>query len=102
MHLRKPNKSVPHKISEHSELKNKILFSGVKVTCKVGPIIAIIIMCNILLLPFSALRISYLFLLPYYFIFLLFRATLTAYGSSQVRSGIRTTVASPCHSHSNA
>lgn len=72
MHLRKPNKSVPHKISEHSELKNKILFSGVKVTCKVGPIIAIIIMCNILLLPFSALRISYLFLLPYYFIFFAF------------------------------
>lgn len=38
MHLRKPNKSVPHKISELAELKNKIFFSGVKTTCKVGPI----------------------------------------------------------------
>ena len=37
MLLRKLNKSMPRKISELAELKNKMLFSGVKTTWKMGP-----------------------------------------------------------------
>ena len=38
---------------------------------------------------------------PFFFYFLLFRAELTAYGSSQARGGIGAVVAGLHHSHSN-
>ena len=41
------------------------------------------------------------YLCMYVFIYFLFRGTLAAYGSSQVRDQIRATVASLCHSHSH-
>ena len=40
--------------------------------------------------------------LLFYVIFLLFRATLTAYGGSQAWGRIGATAAGPCYSHSNA
>ena len=38
----------------------------------------------------------------FFFFFLLFKATPTAYGDSQARGRIRATAASLCHSHGNA
>ena len=49
-----------------------------------------------------AMVLIYLYILFHCFIFLLFRATSTAYGSSQARGRIGAIAASLYHSHSNA